>query len=282
MTVLDMQIDEVYEIGQGIKALQLAVSKSRDVTIVNLPRDFIVNDLMHHLKGRHVRIYTNRPEDMTGPLNDVGDVHFTSVDMLGIYRGETVEKGDVFVKNRLFHIWWKPSGIIAIGSIRFKRCASCIPKMHEDILMTEEIPQIDFMNIYGFEDGIETMIEAVRRSKRLRLVNLPKTIVGILLDHLDNKELKIICADENNICYKARDRYDDVKVAGELFKVYSVHHGKKVRSGGLAVDSGFFSVDYDEDEIYSICSVFWPRCSECMMQYFEWGWLQAKKITPRQ
>ena len=48
--------------------------------------------------------------------------------------------------------------------------------------------------------------------------------------------------------------------------------------GGIAVDDGFFSVDYIGNEILNVRSVMWKKCAECMMGYFDWGWLEARKI----
>ena len=68
------------------------------------------------------------------------------------------------------------------------------------------------------------------------------------------------------------------KDSRRLLGVYSVYKGKKVKSGGIAVDDGFFNVDYIGNEILNVRSVMWKKCAECMMSYFDWGWLEARNI----
>ena len=277
MAFWDLKIDEVYDTVKGVEALKEAISKEKNIVVVNLPEFFILKELSPYLKGKKVKIYTNVPESMDSSLKKVGEIVFTCVEMVGFYKGRIVQKGDVYLKNVIFNIWWRPREIIHIGSIHFKRCVRCIKKMHEDLLITEELDRIDFTGYYEPQEGIQMIKEYIAMSKKLRLINVPCSLVEAIYPEIEGKELKIICAEDAPLARMAKDTFD-VKVSGRLLDSFSIYKGKRVRTGAVATDHGFFGVDFEGDKIMGIRAVLWPRCGQCMMDYFELGWLQAKRI----
>ncbi len=276
MALIEAKIDEIFEIEEGLKAIKEGIEASREVELINLPYSLII-ELKPFLKGKKVKIHHNKTDELPEEIADLGQVCFTSVEMKGTYKGKVVEKGEVFLKNSIFHVWWDESGIVNIGSIDFKKCARCIMDMHRDIMYLEEMDVLHIMTLYEPEEGLDAIEEAVKRSKRVRMVNMPKIVVKRLYFALQGKDVKIICAEASDEAKRAKEKFD-VKIAGGLLGVYSVYKGKKVKSGGIAVDDGFFNVDYIGSEILNVRSVMWKKCAECMMRYFDWGWLEARKI----
>ncbi len=276
MALLEAKVDEIFEIENGIKAIKEGIAASNEVELINLPYNLIIQ-LKPLLKDKKVKIHHNKTDEIPEEIAELGQVCFTSVEMKGTYKGKVVEKGEVFLRNSIFHVWWDESGIVNIGSIDFSKCARCIMDMHRDIMYLEEMDVLNIMTLYDPEDGLDAIEEAVRRSKRVRMVNMPKIVVKRLYFALQEKDVKIICAEASDEAKRAKEKFD-VKIAGGLLGVYSVYKGKKVKSGGIAVDDGFFNVDYIGSEILNVRSVMWRKCADCMMRYFDWGWLEARKI----
>jgi hypothetical protein len=276
MALVEAKVDEIFEIENGIKAIKEGIAASNMVELINLPYDLIIQ-LKPFLKDKKIKIHHNKSDAIPEEIAELGQVCFTSVEMKGTYMGKVVEKGEIFLRNSIFNVWWDKSGIVNIGSIDFSKCARCIMDMHKNIMYLEEMDVLNIMTLYEPEDGLDAIEEAVKRSKRVRMVNLPKSIVKRLYFALQGKDVKIICAEESEEAKRAKEKFS-VKVAGGLLGVYSVYKGKKANSGGIAVDEGFFSVDYIGNEILNVRSVMWKKCAECMMGYFDWGWLEARKI----
>ena len=276
MALVEAKVDEIFEIENGIRAIKEGIAASNVVELINLPYDLIIQ-LKPFLKDKKVKIHHNKTDAIPEEIAELGQVCFTSVEMKGTYMGKVVEKGEIFLKSSIFHVWWDESGIVNIGSIDFSKCAKCIMDMHRNIMYLEEMDVLNIMTLYDPEDGLDAIEEAVKKSKKVRMVNLPKSIVKRLYFALQEKDVKIICAEASDEAKRAKEKFD-VKIAGGLLGVYSVYKGKNVKSGGIAVDNGFFSVDYIGNEILNVRSVMWKKCAECMMSYFDWGWLEARKI----
>ncbi|MEW6409101.1 MAG: hypothetical protein AB1488_03190, partial [Nitrospirota bacterium] len=233
MAILEMKVDEIYKIEQGLKAIEDEIKKKRAVDLINLPHSLIFVRLRPLLKDKTVKIYINNPYEAEDYM-DVGEVIFTSVEMLGNYKGEIVRKGEVFLDGIIYNVWWNEREIVNIGSISFNRCVRCITNMHKDIIHSEELDVLNNMTIYEAKEGIEAIVKAVRESKRVRMVSLPRVVVKRIFPLLKEKELKIICAWED-FALKEKEEGFSVRMPGDILNVYSVYKGIRTVCGGIAV-----------------------------------------------
>lgn len=276
MAFLELQVDEIFNLDDGLEAILNEIKKNNKVELINLPLH-LIREWRPLLQSKNVTIYNNLVEGLPADLHDIGKEIFTSVQMRGTLFGQVVEKGEIFLKNRIFNIWYTDQEILNIGSITYRRCVKCIQSMHRDIMLKDEMNVLNIMTLYEPEKGVETILEAVAKSTRVRMVNLPKSLVRQLVIHLDADDVKIICAQRSDQAKEVADQYEARASIG-LLNVYSKYKGEKVKSGGLALDNNFFSVDYQEDKIYMILGIEWPQCPNCMTDFYELGWRAAGKI----
>jgi len=276
MALLEMQVDEIFTLEEGFQAVRDAIEKNKAVELINIPL-FLIREWIPLLQSKKVTLYNNRIEGLPDDIRDLGSEVFTSVQMKGTFYGQVVDKGEVFIKNRIFNIWYEGDQILNIGSITYRRCVRCIQSMHRDILLTDAMDVLNIMTLYDPEEGEKAVLDAVRKSSRVRMVNLPKPLVRKVVIEIDSDDVKVICAERSDDARKVADQHH-ARVAGGLLNVYSKFKGKKLQSGGIALDNNFFSVDYLDDKIYMILGIVWPKCPSCMTDFYELGWRAAGRI----
>ncbi len=276
MALLEFQVDEIFDIEEGLNTMVKEISKNNSIELINIPLD-LIRKWRPALQGKRVTLYNNLVEGLPSDIQELGKERFTSVQMKGTFYGQVVEKGEIFLKNKIFNIWYHNEEILNIGSITYRRCVKCIQSMHRDIMLKDEMDVLNIMTLYEPDSGVEAILKAVEKSSRVRVVNLPKSLVRKVVVYLDADDIKIICAQKSDEAKKVASRYH-AKISGSLLNVYSKYKGKKVKSGGIALDNNFFSVDYLDDKIYSILGIEWPQCPSCMTDFYELGWRVATKV----
>ena len=95
-------------------------------------------------------------------IAELGQVCFTSVEMKGTYMGKIVEKGEVFLRNSIFNVWWDKSGIVNIGSIDFLSAQGALWICTKNIMYLEEMDVLNIMTLPDPEDGLDAIEEAVK------------------------------------------------------------------------------------------------------------------------
>lgn len=276
MALLEMQVDEIFTLEEGLQAIRETLEQNKNIELVNVPL-FLIREWAPLLQNKKVILYNNLIEGLPPEVQALGNEVFTSVQMKGTYYGKVVEKGEVFVKDKIFNIWYQDDEIFNIGSITFRRCVRCIQAMHRDILLADEMDVLNIMTLYDPEEGEKAILKAVEKSSRVRMVNLPKSLVRKVVIQIDSDDVKIICAERSDEARQVADQHH-ARVSGGFLNVYSKYKGKKLQSGGIALDDTFFSVDYLEDEIYMILGIVWPKCPSCMAEFYELGWRAAGRI----
>ncbi len=276
MALLELQVDEVFSLSSGLDAIEREMKRSRSVEFIHVPL-FLLREWQPLLTGKKITLYDNLIEGLPEDLQGLGREVFTSVQMRGTLYGKVVEKGEVFVKNRIFSLWYQGDRILHIGGITYRRCVRCIQSMHREILLQDEREVLNIMTLYDPEAGTEAILRAVEHSTRVRMVNLPKSLVRKIVILLETQDIKILCAERSDEARMVAEEHP-ARVSAGLLNVYSSYKGKKVKSGGIALDESFFSVDYLGDEIYLILSIVWPRCPSCMADFYELGWRAAGRI----
>ncbi len=276
MALLELQVDEIFDIDEGLVAIRREIEKNKSIELINIPLK-LIRQWHPQLAGKKVTIYNNLIDGLPEDLRDLGREIFTAVEMKGTFYGEVIEKGEIFFKNRIFNIWYQDDTIHNIGSITYRRCVKCIQAMHRDILLKDEMPVLNIMTLYDAEQGMQAIFDAVERSSRVRMVNLPKVLVRKIVTYLETDDVKILCARMSSQARQVSSEHH-ARVSGGLLNVYSRFKGKKIKSGGIALDDSFFNVDYLEEKIYVIRSIVWPRCPACMSDFYELGWRASRRI----
>lgn len=276
MALLELQVDEIFTIDKGLRAIEKELARHKSLDLVNIPLP-LIRQWKPFLEGKKITLYNNFPDPLPPDIESlVHEVH-TTVRMKGTLYGRVVDKGEIFVKNRIFNIWFEGEEILNIGSVTYRRCVKCIQAMHRDIILSEQMDTLNIMTLYEPGPGVKAILDAVKTASRVRIVNLPRFLVRHIVIHLDADDVKILCAEMTEQARKVARR-KQARVSGGLLNAYSRYKGKRLKSGGIALNESFFSVNYLDEKIYYIRSIDWPRCPNCMTDFYELGWRAARRV----
>jgi hypothetical protein len=272
---IDLKIEELYsDREKGLEAILMALKGNKDVLLTNIP-SWLFDEIKESLPAKKVSIYTNNHDEIE-ILPD--GTNYTSVEMKGGFNGREMQRGNIFVKNTIFDIGWDKTEIIYLNSFHFRPCIEDFRKTYEDILITEEVPVINYSTAYDLAEGVEEVKKAVQESESVRFINVPSLIVEEIYPLLGKKDFQIICAHESPFI-KSLDDLSSIRLTRSIFNFYSMYKGRKMGRGLVLTDTKkVYSIDFHSDNIVSIKSTMWTKCSTFLLDNFKYAWLQAKKF----
>ena len=127
------------------------------------------------------------------------------------------------------------------------------------------------------EEAIEELKKRIEKSKRIRISNVPMSLLEKLLPLLEDKDVKIILP--------AKEKpTDQLKKIGEFaiqkVKIYKDYKGTDANVGSIYFTDIIFSVAWTENEILQIDAMNYDKCVKCMKKMFDVGWHYAGKQKP--
>jgi hypothetical protein len=150
MALLEMQVDEVFTLEKGLETIRNDIESRKRVELINIPLH-LIREWEPILKEKKVTFYNNLIDGMPSDIHKLGKEIFTSVQMKGTFYGQVVEKGEIFLKNKIYNIWYRDEEILNIGSITYRRCVKCIQSMHRDIMLEDRMDVLNIMTLYDPE-----------------------------------------------------------------------------------------------------------------------------------
>jgi hypothetical protein len=124
-------------------------------------------------------------------------------------------------------------------------------------------------------DGIAEIKKRIAESKRVRISNVPMSLVEELLPLLEDKDVKFILAKDDKVT-------DELKALGEVAiqkaKLYKDHKGVEANIGSIYFADAIFSIAWTKKEILSIDAMHYGKCVKCMRKFFDVGWHYSEKV----
>ena len=124
-------------------------------------------------------------------------------------------------------------------------------------------------------DGVGEIKKRTAESRRVRISNIPMSLVEELVPLLKDKDVKIILPKDGKVT-------DELKQLGEIAiqkaKLYKDHKGTEANVGSIYFADAIFSIAWVDGEILSIDAMHYDKCVKCMKKFFDVGWHYAEKI----
>ncbi len=123
--------------------------------------------------------------------------------------------------------------------------------------------------------GIAEIKKKIAASRRVRISNVPMSLVEGLLPLLKGKDVKIILPKDGKVT-------DELKAFGDIAiqkaKLYKDYKGIEANVGSIYLADAIFSVAWTKKEILSIDAMHYSKCVKCMKKFFDVGWHYSEKV----
>jgi hypothetical protein len=124
------------------------------------------------------------------------------------------------------------------------------------------------------DEGIEAIKKKAQKSRRVRISNIPMSLLNQLMPLLKEKDFKIILP----IGEKPGDELKQLgEVATTKARIYVDFKGKEAYSGSVSFSDVVFNILWEGDEILNISTMEYTKCVKCLLDTFEGGWRYSQK-----
>jgi hypothetical protein len=124
------------------------------------------------------------------------------------------------------------------------------------------------------EEAIDEIKKKIQKSRRIRISNIPMSMLEELKPHLKEKDLKIVLP----IGEKPDEELKKLgEVATTKARIYVDFKGKEANSGSINFSDIIFNVVWIDDEILNVSTMEYGKCIKCLSETFEGGWRYSQK-----
>jgi len=124
------------------------------------------------------------------------------------------------------------------------------------------------------EEGIEEITRKIRKSRRIRISNIPMKLLNQLTPLLKGKDLKIILP----LGEKPTPELQELgEIATTKARIYVEFKNKEANSGSISFSDKIFNVVWLNDQILDVSTVEYSKCVKCLLNTFETSWRYSKK-----
>jgi hypothetical protein len=124
------------------------------------------------------------------------------------------------------------------------------------------------------EEGIDEIKKKLRKSRRIRISNIPMRLLEELKPLLQEKDLKIVLP-------IGEKPTEDLKKLGEVAttkaKIWADFKGKEANSGSVNFSDMVFNIVWADDQILNTSTMEYRKCVKCLSETFEGGWRYTQK-----
>jgi len=126
----------------------------------------------------------------------------------------------------------------------------------------------------SIEEGIDEIKKKIQKSRRIRISNIPLSLLEELKPLLKDKDLKIILP-------MGEKPTEELKQLGETAttkaRIYVDFKGKEANSGSVNFSDKVFNVVWLNGDILNISTMEYGKCVKCLLDTFEGGWRYSQK-----
>lgn len=123
-------------------------------------------------------------------------------------------------------------------------------------------------------DGVDAIKKKLRRSRRVRISNIPRTLLEDLAPSLEGKDLKVILPEGE----RPDERLASLgEFATTTSRIYADYMGKEANSGAVDFSDRSFNVVWSGDAIICIDSMDYVKCARCLLDTFDMAWRYSRK-----
>lgn len=124
------------------------------------------------------------------------------------------------------------------------------------------------------EEGIEEIKRAIQKARRIRISNIPMSLLEELKPLLKEKDLMIILP--------MGEKPDEAlkqfaPTATTKARIYVDYRGEEANTGSISFASTIYNIAWTKEKILGVSTMEYSKCVKCMAGTFEGGWRYAQK-----
>jgi hypothetical protein len=124
------------------------------------------------------------------------------------------------------------------------------------------------------EDGIAEIKRLIQKSRRIRISNIPASLLEELKPLLKDKDLMVILP----LGEKPDDTLKELgQTATTKARIYVEYKGLEANSGSVNFANISYNVIWADNRILNISTMEYSKCVKCLADTFESGWRYAQK-----
>ena len=123
------------------------------------------------------------------------------------------------------------------------------------------------------EEGIAEIKCMVQKSRRIRVSNIPMSLLEELKPMLKDKDLMVILSMNE----KPTEELKLAPTATTKARIYVDYKGEEANSGSINFSRLIFNVAWVNDKILNVSTMEYGKCVKCLAGSFEGGWRYAQK-----
>ena len=124
------------------------------------------------------------------------------------------------------------------------------------------------------EEGIAEIKRMIQKSRRIRISNIPMSLLEELKSLLKDKDLMIILPVNEK---PTEDLKQLAPTATTKARIYVDYKGEEANSGSITFSRLVFNIAWVNDKILGVSTMEYGKCVKCLASTFEGGWRYAQK-----
>ncbi len=123
-------------------------------------------------------------------------------------------------------------------------------------------------------DGIEDIKKKLRRSRRVRISNIPPKLLEELKPLLADKDVRIVLPEGMR---PDKSLMELGPVATAKARIYADYMGGEACAGSVSFSDRSFNIIWSGDAIHMVSAMDYLKCARCLIDSFESNWRYAQK-----
>ena len=124
------------------------------------------------------------------------------------------------------------------------------------------------------EEGIAELKRMVQKARKIRISNIPMSLLEELKPMLKDKDLMIILPMNE----KPKEELKQLApTATTKARIYVDYKGEEANSGSVTFSRLIFNLAWVNNKILNVSTIEYGKCVKCMAGSFEGGWRYAQK-----
>ena len=127
---------------------------------------------------------------------------------------------------------------------------------------------------YEVDQGIQEIKNKIKKSRGIRISNIPMTLLQELKPLLAGKDLKIILP----LGQKATEPLKQLgDVATTKARMYVDFKGTEANTGSITFATVIFNIAWLGDKIFNVSTMEYGKCVKCLRNTFDGAWRYSQK-----
>jgi hypothetical protein len=124
------------------------------------------------------------------------------------------------------------------------------------------------------KEGISEIKRMIQKSRRIRISNIPMSLLEELKPLLKDKDLQIIMP----LSEKPTEELKQLApIATTKARIYVDYKGEEANSGSINFSHMVFNIAWVNGKILGVSTMEYGKCVKCLAGTFEGGWRYAQK-----